>query len=107
MTHFPGSLYCCLKSRVSEAAQSRESSWWTITVIIREVLVTWTVVVEWRMVRRGPIWTCFNEETYVRFAVRLDACEREQEEMSMTVGLLAWIQGSRVGAATNRGGKPM
>lgn len=49
-------------------------------MIIREVLVTWTVVVEWRMVRRGPIWTCFNEETYVRFAVRLDACEREQED---------------------------
>lgn len=76
-------------------------------MIIREILVTWTIVVEWRMVRRGPIWTCFNEETYVRFAVRLDACEREQEEMGMTVGLLAWIQGSKVAAATNRGGKPM
>lgn len=90
------------EEQVSEAAQSRESSWWTITVIIRR-LVTWTAGS--RVEGNGEtwsIWTCFNEETYVRFAVRLDACEREQEEMSMTVGLLAWIQGRRVAAATNR-----
>ena len=45
-------------------------------------------------------------EIYVRSAIRLDACEREQEEMSVTVGLLACLQGSGVAAATNRGGKP-
>lgn len=65
-----------------EAGQSRESSWWTITVIIRKILVTWTIVVEWRMVRRVQSGHPLMIETYVRFAIRLGACEREHEEMS-------------------------
>lgn len=76
-------------------------------MIIRKILVTWTIVVEWRMVRRVQSGHPLMIETYVRFAIRLDACEREHEEMSMTVGLLAWIQGSGVAAATDRAGKPM
>lgn len=45
-------------------------------------LVTWTIVVEWRMVRRVQSGHPLMIETYVRFAIRLGACEREHEEMS-------------------------
>ena len=61
MAHFPGPLCGCLKSTVFEAGQSRGSSWWSISVIVRKMLVTWAIAVEWQMVRLGPICTSFND----------------------------------------------
>lgn len=49
-----------------ESGQIRETSWRTITVISREILVAWTTVVERGMVRIGPIRTFFNGRTICR-----------------------------------------